>query len=404
MVKETEYYDLLGVAPTATDLEIKKAYRKKAIQHHPDKNPNDPTAATRFQEIGEAYQVLQDPDLRSNYDQFGKTDLSKPEAGFDDPTEFFSTMFGGENFKTWIGDLTMLKDLQKTADVMGMDEDTADDGSEGEKKGHGEEQGAAGQTVAQSAEASALAPATKPGKGKLTKESREEIHRLQVEARAAKQKRVEELAGELVSRLDRLMAAAASPEELAAFQKKLDLEFEDLKMESFGLEIIHTVGKIYSQKASAFISSTKTFGLSKIFTSVRDKGSVVSGGFSILSNALDAQQLVEQMEKVKASDPDAWSEEQEAEMGRLVFGKFVGTAWASSKFEIKSTTRDVCDAVLEEKGLSKKERIARARALLVLGTTMKTVRRDDTEEGVQPFEEMWQDAKDTKVKVTKVKK
>ena len=68
MVVDTTYYDALGVKPTASGLEIKKAYRKLAITTHPDKNPNDPTAHDRFQAIGEAYQVLSDKGLRSQYD------------------------------------------------------------------------------------------------------------------------------------------------------------------------------------------------------------------------------------------------------------------------------------------------------------------------------------------------
>lgn len=65
MVVDTEYYDLLGVSTTASSIEIKKAYRKKSIQEHPDKNPNDPTATERFQAISEAYQVLGDDDRSS---------------------------------------------------------------------------------------------------------------------------------------------------------------------------------------------------------------------------------------------------------------------------------------------------------------------------------------------------
>ena len=62
---------VLGVAKTATADEIKKAYRKKAIQYHPDRNPGDKEAEEKFKEAAEAYEVLSNPDKRSRYDQFG---------------------------------------------------------------------------------------------------------------------------------------------------------------------------------------------------------------------------------------------------------------------------------------------------------------------------------------------
>ncbi|MDE7389274.1 MAG: molecular chaperone DnaJ [Muribaculaceae bacterium] len=66
-----DYYEVLGVAKTATADEIKKAYRKKAIQYHPDKNPGDKEAEEKFKEAAEAYEVLSDADKRARYDQFG---------------------------------------------------------------------------------------------------------------------------------------------------------------------------------------------------------------------------------------------------------------------------------------------------------------------------------------------
>src|SRR5437667_12804396 len=69
MAQTKDYYTVLGVAPKATQEEIKKQYRKLASKHHPDKNPNDPKAAERFKEISEAYQVLGDADKRKQYDQ-----------------------------------------------------------------------------------------------------------------------------------------------------------------------------------------------------------------------------------------------------------------------------------------------------------------------------------------------
>jgi len=66
-----DYYKILGVPKTATEKEIKKAYRKLARQYHPDANPNNPQAEEKFKEINEAYEVLSDPDKRKKYDQFG---------------------------------------------------------------------------------------------------------------------------------------------------------------------------------------------------------------------------------------------------------------------------------------------------------------------------------------------
>src|SRR2546430_6208282 len=69
MAQTKDYYNVIGVPASATQEEIKKAYRKLAAKHHPDKNQNDPKAAERFKEISEAYQVLGDAEKRKQYDQ-----------------------------------------------------------------------------------------------------------------------------------------------------------------------------------------------------------------------------------------------------------------------------------------------------------------------------------------------
>jgi molecular chaperone DnaJ len=96
-----DYYEVLGVTRTATDVEIKSAYRKLAMQHHPDRNPNDPHAEERFKECSEAYAVLSDSEKRSRYDQFGHAGLGGQggfggfdASNFQDFSDIFSDLFG----------------------------------------------------------------------------------------------------------------------------------------------------------------------------------------------------------------------------------------------------------------------------------------------------------------------
>jgi molecular chaperone DnaJ len=78
---KADYYDILGVQKGASDDDIKKAYRKLAVQYHPDKNPGDKSAEEKFREATEAYEILKDPKKRSQYDQFGHAAFEAPHGG-----------------------------------------------------------------------------------------------------------------------------------------------------------------------------------------------------------------------------------------------------------------------------------------------------------------------------------
>ena len=103
MVDYKDYYKILGVSKTATQDDIKKAYRKLARKHHPDANPNNPGAEEKFKEIGEAYEVLKDPEKRSRYDQLGSNWKQYAGAGAGWPgnagrTRTYDFSGGGFNF------------------------------------------------------------------------------------------------------------------------------------------------------------------------------------------------------------------------------------------------------------------------------------------------------------------
>ena len=110
MAEKRDYYEVLGIQKGATEDEIKKAFRKKARENHPDLHPDDPSYVEKFQEINEANEVLSDPEKRKRYDQFGHAGVdpsyggggmsgfSGDMGGFGDLGDIFDNIFGGFGF------------------------------------------------------------------------------------------------------------------------------------------------------------------------------------------------------------------------------------------------------------------------------------------------------------------
>ncbi len=107
-MSKRDYYEILGVSKSASDDEIKKAYRKLAIKYHPDKNPDDKSAEEKFKEAAEAYEVLSNPEKRQRYNQFGHAGVGGASSGngggfgggmnMDDIFSQFGDIFGGGGF------------------------------------------------------------------------------------------------------------------------------------------------------------------------------------------------------------------------------------------------------------------------------------------------------------------
>ena len=97
MSKKRDYYEILAVSREVDEGEIKRSYRKLAVKFHPDKNPDDPVAEEKFKELGEAYDVLMDPQKRAAYDRYGHAAFQQGgmgAGGFHDPFDLFREVFG----------------------------------------------------------------------------------------------------------------------------------------------------------------------------------------------------------------------------------------------------------------------------------------------------------------------
>jgi len=403
---ESEYYDLLGVGTDVNDTDLKKAYRKQAMKYHPDKNPS-PDAEEKFKDISKAYQVLSDSNLRAVYDKNGKAMMDKEGgATMDDAAGFFAKVFGGERFNDWIGEISLMKQMTSMAHTMMTEEEKA----ELEKEMNGGSSPVSGATSPSAihSEAAPAAPApvsasnsrpasplkhaspststptpgshfsiTDPNitipleseenpksssskekdpkkRPKMTPEQKAKLQELDKERHKAMEERIARLTQKLIDWLRPFVEAKHPGDkddpETIAFEDRMRREADDLKLESFGVELLHTIGTVYMMRASSFIKSRRFLGIPGLWSRLKEKGTIAKDVWGVIGSAIGVQQMIMEAEKLQAKGELGEDEMRALEMD--VTGKILLASWRGTRFEIIQVLRDVCDKVLKDREAS----------------------------------------------------
>ncbi|KAJ6581542.1 DnaJ-domain-containing protein [Mycena capillaripes] len=432
---DTEYYDLLGVAVDADDTELKKAYRKQAMKYHPDKNKSE-DAEEKFKEISKAYQVLSNANDRATYDKNGKSMVDK-EGGMnmEDAAGFFANVFGGERFVDYIGEISIMKDMTATATTMMTDEEKVEmekamnEGTSTPIGGPARSTLSSGAatptsgkttpptspsppnyastpssiTMHSEADAPLSPPSAKDKKRKgMTPEQKEKLREQERERHKVMEARVTMLTSKMIERLRPFVEAKHPGDkddpETQAFEQKMKREAEDLKLESFGVELLHAIGNVYMVKASSFMKSKKFLGIPGFFSRLKEKTDLVKDVFGVIGSALSVRDLMLEMEKQQAKGELGEEELRALEMD--VTGKIMLASWRGARLEVVQVLRGVVDNVLKDPEASDVVLYNRAKGLLITGAIFKSTIPDESDEERRELERMVAEAAAPKSKQT----
>jgi curved DNA-binding protein CbpA len=322
VVSDTELYDVLGLKPTATSSEIKKAYYMKARINHPDRNLNDPAAHARFQKVGEAYQVLSDDRLRFIYDQSGKEAVEGSARV--DASSLFTFIFGSEKFDSLIGELQVLSTVQTVLQREGAFPDP---------------------------------------KVSAFRQRRREV----------------QCAINLAGKLD-----SFTEDSEESYRAILNREGSELADNRFGATLLALIGRIYSTKAGARLTIVGSLydGMASFGSSIADTVNLTSSTSSLVTNAcrLHASQreatLAEKEKKDKkpkvpnSANIFGFSTDNEKVCDKIqsVSASIVTLLWHLTHIDVNNTLTKVIRKVLDDKTIDNERRALRAKALFILGS------------------------------------
>ena len=352
-VKEMGFYDVLGVTPDANAGKIKKAYFLKARKLHPDKNPNDPTAHAKFQELSNAYQVLSDPSTRSTYDQMGAEGVDgAPKM---DGAALFSMIFGSELFEPLVGELKMAT----AAMHGGHEEGETGPNANGE---FDEELMEFKQWKREVACAVHLADLLDRCAGPSV-----------AAAAAAAAKEVEEQQQKNIKSKKKRSSTSLSsiPEEAKTnFELAMTELATELSNTAIGGALLGTIGYVYHEQAVKRLG-----GVSAFVGGFRQQGHVIGNYVRVASSGMrtySTMSKLQQEEEKKKTDAEAKGEEYVQKGPESMNSKqaelVLETLWNATVLDIEGTLRRVCYKVLRDQSVGVEQRTKRTKALKLLGS------------------------------------
>ncbi|KAF3183990.1 hypothetical protein TWF225_003916 [Orbilia oligospora] len=370
---DTYYYDLLGIPQTASDIEVKKAYRRQAFISHPDKNPGNAEAHKKFLEISEAYRILSDSHLRAHYDQSGREGVD--EDGSVDASEMFGRMFSGESFQDWVGDNTILTDIIRLAELhLG--------GSSAE----------GGFTMVDSSRLIddgdselSYGPFDGDQYRRDIKQRNEEIRdfkifELQEQMAKKREQRISFVAEKLADKLD--VFAKESKKSERKFRIAMEREAEHLKLESFGVHILNTIGDVYKAKATEH-GWYRAFGvLSTAYYYPQEKYASAKDTAKTVWNLLDAQKAIREarLDDLDLADAERIKAERGPEEQQFVetiaAGKMLMACWGLVRKDLIGIIKEACNIVLYDERVPYSILERRARAAMIIGEIFSNAHRD----------------------------